>query len=334
MNNQDIDIVIIWVDGSDTNWIKQFNQFAPKENQKNIDIRASRYNEYGLLKYWFRSIEKNAPWARKIHFVTNGQKPEWLNEHASKLNWVKHSDYMDSNYLPTFSSHPIELNLHKINDLAENFVYFNDDMFLLNAVPKEYFFKKNVPVMNARATLRWLQYPELFSKIVYNDVKLINNCFSFNSVVKKNKAKWLLMNPIKSNISNFIFSLQKYVPGFSTQHQANSYTKTTFNEVWNEYYDYLNKTSNNKFRTSEDVNQFIFYYWQLCKGNFYPRQKNTSEYYVVSESNFGKIQKCFENNKTKLFCLNDNDDEDCTEIYNQIIKLFESKFPDKSSFEL
>ncbi len=334
MDQKDIDIIIIWVDGSDADWITQFNKYAPAENKKNIDIRESRYNEYGLLKYWFRSIEKNAPWARKIHFVTNGQKPEWLNETSPKLNWVKHSDYMKQEYLPTFSSHPIELNLHKIDDLAENFVYFNDDMFLLNPVPEEYFFKNNKPVMNARATLRWLQYPDIFSKIVFNDVKLINQDFSFNSVVKKNKTKWLLQNPLKANISNFVFSLQKYVPGFSTQHQANAYCKKTYSEVWDKYYEYLDKTCQNKFRTSEDINQFIFYYWQLCTGNFYPRKKNTSGYFVVSEKNYPNIKKCFENDKTKLLCLNDNDDEDCQETYNKIIELFQNKFPEKSSFEL
>ena len=35
MTNFDIDIVILWVDGSDPEWIKTFNQYAPKDNSFN-----------------------------------------------------------------------------------------------------------------------------------------------------------------------------------------------------------------------------------------------------------------------------------------------------------
>ena len=333
MNKTPIDIIILWVDGSDPDWIKLFNQYAPDSNKKNIDTRESRYKEHGLLKYLFRSIEKNAPWVRKIHFVTNGQLPDWLNINTPKLNWVKHSDYIDSKYLPTFSANPIELNLHRIKDLSENFIFFNDDMFILNKINEDYFFHNDLPVMHTAATLKWLKYPKIFSNIVFNDVKLINKKFSYQKVVLKHPIKWLFMNPIKCNFGNLLFLFQNFIPGFGTQHQANPYTKTTLSEVWDEFSEELSKTCFNRFRTAEDINQFIFYYWQLCKGNFYPKKKNTSKYFVVTDKNYSKIKKCFDNNTTKLLCLNENDYFDYSDIYNDIIKLFENKFPDKSSFE-
>ena len=77
--NFPIDFVIPWVDGADLEWKKSFNQYCPKEKQKLIDLSDERYRDYGLLKYWFRGVEKFAPYVRKVHFITNGQKPAWLN---------------------------------------------------------------------------------------------------------------------------------------------------------------------------------------------------------------------------------------------------------------
>ena len=57
--------------------------------------------------------------------------PKWLKEEHPKLHIVRHEDFIPAEFLPTFSSHPIEWNFHRIEWLTENFVYFNDDMFLI-----------------------------------------------------------------------------------------------------------------------------------------------------------------------------------------------------------
>mgnify|MGYP000949357810 FL=1 len=130
-----IDFVVSWVDGNDPEWIAEKNKFSPGINKTfNTNIR---YRDYGLFKYWFRSIEKYAPWVNKIYVVTSGQKPEWLNIHADKIVFVKHSDFIPEEYLPTFNSNAIELNLHRIKGLSENFVLFYDDMYLINDVAKK-----------------------------------------------------------------------------------------------------------------------------------------------------------------------------------------------------
>ena len=72
--------------------------------------------------------------------------PKWLNTNHPKLNIVKHSDYIPSQYLPTFNSHTIELNIHRIKGLSEFFVYFNDDMFLTRRAKPTEFFKNNLTV--------------------------------------------------------------------------------------------------------------------------------------------------------------------------------------------
>ena len=129
LNETPIDIVLPWVDGSDKAWQKCKAEYL---NEPLADAREERFRDWGVLKYVFRSIETNLPWARTVHFVTWGHIPKWLNCAHPKLKIVRHEDFIPQEYLPTFSSHPIELNLHRISELESKFVYFNDDMFILH----------------------------------------------------------------------------------------------------------------------------------------------------------------------------------------------------------
>ena len=139
----DIDFVVLWVDGSDPAWQAEKAKYQGKALDDSNS--ANRFRDWGLLPYWFRAVERFAPWVRKIHFVTCGQVPEFLNTEHPKLHLVKHSDFMPPEALPTFSSHAIEMNIHRIPGLAEHFVYFNDDMFLIRAVKQENFFRDGLP---------------------------------------------------------------------------------------------------------------------------------------------------------------------------------------------
>ena len=146
-NIPEIDFVITWVDGNDPDWQKQKMEYSmqPDLSQKQDD-RKERYRDWDLLRYWFRGVERFAPWVRRIHFVTWGHLPSWLNKEHPKLNIVNHKDFIPEKYLPTFNSHAIEWNMHRIPGLAENFVYFNDDMFLIKKVRPEQYFKNDLPV--------------------------------------------------------------------------------------------------------------------------------------------------------------------------------------------
>ena len=122
----DIDFGITWVDMDDPKWKAEFSKYSGKKDNEKNGVSDARFRDYGFLKYWFRGVEKFAPWVRKIHFVTSGQKPEWLDENNPKINLVNHKDYIPAEFLPTYNSVVIERYLHKIPDLAEHFVYFND----------------------------------------------------------------------------------------------------------------------------------------------------------------------------------------------------------------
>ena len=93
------------------------------------------------LKFSLRSIEKFAPWVRRIHIVTNGQVPSWLNLKNPRIQIVSHRDiFQNQSHLPTFSSPAIECHLHRIPGLSDKFVYFNDDVLFFKPTSPDVFY--------------------------------------------------------------------------------------------------------------------------------------------------------------------------------------------------
>ena len=138
-----IDFVLLWVDGNDSAWLEQKNQYSPKK----VDFSTSdnRFRDWDNLQYWFRGVEKYAPWVNNIYFITWGHLPKWLNTEHPKLKIVKHTDFIPEQYLPTFNSDTIETNLFRLDELSETFVLFNDDFFLIDSVKPEDFFHNGLP---------------------------------------------------------------------------------------------------------------------------------------------------------------------------------------------
>lgn len=134
-----IDFVITWVDGDDPIWQKKFEYFSKFSEG---DKRSVRYRNWDLLRYWFRGVEKYASWVRYVFFVTEGHIPDWINTECTKLKIVKHSDFIPLDDLPLFNSRAIEVNLHRIPELSEKFVYFNDDFLIINKINKTFFSEK------------------------------------------------------------------------------------------------------------------------------------------------------------------------------------------------
>lgn len=61
-----------------------------------------------------------------------------------------HKDIIPKEFLPTFNSVTIEFFLYNIPGLTEQFIYMNDDMYLLNSVPQTLIFNKNKPCLKLR----------------------------------------------------------------------------------------------------------------------------------------------------------------------------------------
>lgn len=330
-----IDFVIPWVDDNDPEWIKAKN-FYTKEFSDDEDIKMSSekaYRDWEILVFWFRAIERYAPWVRKIHFVTWGHIPSWLNIEHEKINIVKHEDYIDKKFLPTFNSRAIEVNFHKIPSLSEKFVYFNDDMFLNDYTKEEDFFIDNLPLdLGVMSPIIPLRYST--SNIQINNMEIINSHFSFQKKRKQNINKYL---NLKYGIYNFrtLFMLAgQSFGGYYEPHLPNSFLKSSFKEVWDKESSVLEKTTACRFKNKSNVNQWLFRYWQLSKGNFKCRSVRFGRYYQLNNSDNNSLYFDIKKSKHKLLCINDSYDLTNTDkIKRELINVFSEKFPEKSSFE-
>lgn len=325
-----IDFVMIWVDGGDPEWQKERAKYKA---EKNTDSSAARYRDWEILKYWFRSVEKFAPWVNNIYFITNGQKPKWLNLKNPKLKFITHSEYMNKEYLPTFNANPIELNIGNIKSLSEHFVYFNDDMFLLKPVKETDFFRNGLPCDSAIVTPFVTMESSVSNHMVLNDYEYINKNFDFHQVVKNYPTKFFNIKYGMKNFRTLMMLPYKKFPGLAFQHMPQSFLKSSFDTVWKKENKLLHETSLNKFRSKNDVNQWLIKWWQICEGKFYPRKYTVGKNCVLSDSN-KEIYNIIRQQKYKMVCINDAEEiKNFEEVKKELIDALESILSEKSTFE-
>ena len=141
-----IDVVYTWVDGDDPEWNAQRLAALglPESQYRAAATHAARFRSQDELRYSLRSLEMYAPWVRRVHIVTAGQVPEWLDTDHPRLRLVDHREiFRDPSVLPVFNSHAIESQLHHIPGLAERYLYLNDDVFFGRPVSPDLFFHGN-----------------------------------------------------------------------------------------------------------------------------------------------------------------------------------------------
>ena len=325
------DVVLTWVDSADPKWQKQRLLYCPSDEANNPFVGGeNRYTDNGLLRYVFRGIEKFMPWVRMIHFVTYGHTPKWLQKDNPKLHIVRHKDFISGQYLPTFNSNAILLNLHRIPDLAEQFVFFNDDMFAVRPCKNTDFFKKGLPcdmaVMNPIAA----PDSDPFWDMMINNVMTINKHYSKKKCIHAHPLKWYSPRyGFKSVFRNLSLSGFRFFPGFYDCHLPNAYLKSSFAEYWEANKAICEDTCSHKFRNSEDITEWAIRYWQLAKGAFCPVNKSKMGAYVSLKD--GSANIFFQKTSFKLLCINDECDAKSLEPF---VQRFEQLFPEKSSFEL
>lgn len=326
-----IDFVVTWVDDSDPDWRKKKAEFSSEtEKEGNTEVR---YRDWDTLKYWFRGVEKFAPWVRNIYFVTDNQKPEWLNTDHPKLKWVKHTDFIPKEDLPTFNSNAIEWNLSRIEGLSENFVYFNDDMFVISPTVPEDFFVDDLP---CDLPVLGPLYPEgFFSHMLFNNIELLNRHFSLRKSIKQSPKKWIKGQPVSGLLKLLLYGRRDLIPNSVSWHIQISFKKKTFEILREKEKTLVEATSQNKFRTKEDITVWSVRDWQIFSGEFYPKKPIGKLFHTNTMSYNNEAIEYLRKQKGKVICLNDCEDEKDFEAHKQaVLKEFEVLFPDKSSFEL
>ena len=329
--NEKIDLVVLWVDGSDEEWLKEKNRYLEIKG----DSRENRFRDCENLQYLFRGIEKYVPWANKIYFITWGHIPVWLNTNNEKIVVVKHEEFIPHEYLPTFNSNVIELNLHRIKSLSDKFVLLNDDIFFLKpTTPKDFFTNGKPADVYAEYTQLATSYNDVHYMMKANILSIINKHFNKQDCVKKNFGKFINLKYRDLNFKTLhSIRFKKKFVGFWNFHAPQPYLKETFDEIWEKENDNLQNACINKFRAASDLGHYLCRYWQMVSGNFEPK-KDEGKYLVYLNDNTENIKE-LKSGKYKYVCINDAFmDIDFDKAKADINSTLQELLPEKSSFEI
>ncbi len=326
----DIDFVIFWVDGSDPAWQAERREYLSGSEFE--DASAIRSRDWRNLRYWFRAVESYAPWVRRIHFVTWGHLPQWLDTSNPKLHIVNHRDFIPGKYLPTFNSLTIGLNLHRIEGLSEQFVVFNDDMFLGRDCRADHFFRAGLPCDMARLCV---VQPSGIGHIIYNDLELLNAEYRLRTVIRKNLGKWF---SLRYGVTNLLKSMSlmvwQFIPGILDHHLPQPYLKSQWERAWQKWSKELDATCRHRLRTLTDISDYLVRYDMLCRGEFRPIGFSDCRLMTIEDSTVEQISRDVEQQRYRMLCINDSERiSDFDAASSRLCAAFERILPQKSSYE-
>ena len=150
----EIDMVFSWVDGSSDEFVRERARRMQSYVVGEGDDSEARYRQIDELKYALRSVHLFAPWVRRIFIATDSRAPSWLASHPKVTIVRSEQMFADTSVLPTHNSHAVESQLHRIEGLAEHFLYSNDDMFFGRPVSPDLFFSPGGITKFVEATTR------------------------------------------------------------------------------------------------------------------------------------------------------------------------------------
>ncbi|MEN8156780.1 MAG: Stealth CR1 domain-containing protein [Bacteroidota bacterium] len=181
-----IDVVISWVDGSDPVLNRKRSRYLEKGSRSDriSGAHTTRFASVNEIRYCVLSIMRFAPFVRNIFIVTDGQDPDLYDdirnhfpERLESVRIVDHKEIFEGyeENLPTFNSISIGYMIWRIKGLAENFVYFNDDVFLVRPAAPEDWFVGNRPVLRGRWTFP--PYRKKFGRFIKRGIhrKILGN---------------------------------------------------------------------------------------------------------------------------------------------------------------
>lgn len=333
-----IDIFLTWVDGTDENWLIEKQQYKFESTIQEKSNGIERYRSWDNLHYVFRGIENCMPWVDKIFFVTCGQVPPFLNTQHPKLRLINHKDYIPEKYLPTFNSNTIEMNLFRIEELSENFILFNDDTFPIRYIKEDYYFKNNKVCDEAIERIIGCTSWITMAHSMINNARIINKHFNKKKVKKENFWKWFSPRYGGGNIMrNWFMNYFRDFEGLRNPHEPFAMKKSILKKIWDLEPELLDVGSQNKFRNSTDITQYLVRYWQVFEGDFYPRLHQGHDW-DVNDNNYIEIASSIKEKKYPIININDQKSGETLHAFEEakaeINAAFAKIFPEKSSFEL
>lgn len=310
--NFEVDLVYLWVDGNDPVWRQKRAPYVKESYSDSEMASEARYQDNGELKYSLRSVEKFAPWIRKIFIVTDNQVPEWLDTSNPKIKIIDHTDILPEQALPCFNSTVIEHFLYKIPDLAEHFLYSNDDMFFNKPVFLEDFFTPD-----GRPIVRLNR--RIFRKFWLN----------FHGRIMGKKTSYY--NRVIENAAELVErATGKYI-GHKSHHNIDAYRKSDYTHTFETFENDIATVIVNHIRNDNDIERLLYSFFPITEKKAkvkFVTQKESYRCHIEHKHHITDMDKF----SPMLFCVNDSQDAD-RESHEMVAELLNRKFPNKSRFE-
>ena len=216
-----------------------------------------------------------------------------------KVNIIYHSQIIPFEYLPTFNSQVIELYIHKIEGLSENFIYLNDDMIIGKDIDETDFIEDGKYKFYICKELSKTGIPNV-QEIGYRSAWKNGNTY-LNTMFRKEERYKLYHCPVIVN-------------------------KNIYNILLEEMKDEVITTSQSRFRGINDLNIICSVYPYFM---YY-----TNQGVLIQDANIVNVFENEKNLQTKyaqiidsiFFCLN--------HFYEENPIFLNSLFPHKSQYEI
>lgn len=291
-----MDIVISYVNGQDPIWQRDY------ERCTNTPILEKRFRDWGTLKYLMRGIAENMPFVERVFLVVSheSQVPAWVNREQVRV--VLHEEIIPAEYLPTFNSTTIGLHLHRIPSLAEEFIYFNDDIFPMRPCEPTDFFRKG--------RLRVGISTHLLTSGMYK-----HHCKQSNVLARRLLGK---------HASPFFVRAQHCcIP--------------MFRSACEEVYERLRQPihdSITRLRSEKNLNMSLYMSYLYFQGRVLAR-RISCKHISMAVATPASLSSYLAKPTRDIVCINDVklSEERSERIHKALIEAFEARFPQKSRFE-
>lgn len=277
--NSSIDIVIPWLNPTEK-WFSQYKNYCGDED-------PARIRDLNTIRPAIKSILKNLPWIRYIWLIVFDEEQhtnlDWEELKNDKVKFVYHRDIIPQEFLPNFNSMIVECFAHKIEGLAENFIWTNDDMIFVKPIPQEFYFNNDNIVHRCRSTSL---YPHEIPK-----------------------DKICMFHYICDNTANFISTVLGKRYWTNDFHMPIPLKKSLIEFLWTKYEkEFMNSCRNSKVRKPHN---FSFYFIphtiievkNMCEFNNLGIR--TSPIWLSDNTTKEELKNLINNNH--IVCLNDTE---------------------------
>ena len=303
-----IDIFLLWVNGSSTEWIQRRNKTALLYNITLTEhFLSARYDDHDEMKWALRSIEKYAPWINKIHILTDKQYPYWMKRDHPKVHWVDH----DTLFYPgfhTYNSIAMQFAANRIPGVSRRLILMDDDYLFLNHVTSEDFYDNE----NRTLIHGWFGSQPYNYSLDINTIKKCSNSHTgsiFNvGTIKAHRVAYILFR----STAPLYFSHVQFPLDILVLNELTSRVN-------------IAKTMFTPFRVCGDLqmqNMYLAYSYAINRSLVLTNQESFA---ILREESFQTFYSL--KPSPKLACINLYNET----FYKQYLPLI---FPNKSSFEL